>query len=392
MRSIKANPGGQLDPGEVIGRDDLIAWLWQTLERQSVWMTAERRSGKTQTMKKMVQAPPEGWEACFLELESVSSPLEFAIRMSREAERHLGRWKTFTRRAGETLKRIEAVGVEGVTLGQSAPGWKELPQDTVADVEAARADQRLLFFLDELPYMLQRIQERQGPQTAQDVLDQLRHLRQTHSSFRIVVSGSIGLHHVLTSLRASGYANAPLNDCDKVDLPPLSAEHARELALGLMVGENLQASDPEASAQRMVEHASAWPYYLHHLAKQLAASAQKRAEPADIDAIVERILVDPNDPLNLRHFRDRLTIYYPTEHALASLVLDALVHANEPLKLDQIERDLRSTGATIERAALRSLLEKMQMDHYVDREPGTGAYRLRLPLFVRWWAQDRGID
>jgi hypothetical protein len=44
---MKTNPGGQLAANEVIGRDRLIAKLWQILERQSLVLTAERRMGKT---------------------------------------------------------------------------------------------------------------------------------------------------------------------------------------------------------------------------------------------------------------------------------------------------------------------------------------------------------
>ncbi len=50
---MRANPGGQLSPNEVVGRDRLIAQLWDILERQSVVLTSERRIGKTQVVKKM---------------------------------------------------------------------------------------------------------------------------------------------------------------------------------------------------------------------------------------------------------------------------------------------------------------------------------------------------
>jgi len=40
---MKANPGGQIIPDQVVGRDGLIRDLWETLERQSVLLTAERR-------------------------------------------------------------------------------------------------------------------------------------------------------------------------------------------------------------------------------------------------------------------------------------------------------------------------------------------------------------
>jgi ATP/maltotriose-dependent transcriptional regulator MalT len=50
---MKANPGGQLTPGEVIGRDRLIRKLWRVLETRSLVLSAERRMGKTSVIKKM---------------------------------------------------------------------------------------------------------------------------------------------------------------------------------------------------------------------------------------------------------------------------------------------------------------------------------------------------
>ena len=50
---MRANPGGIVGPEDVIGRDDLIAELWQTLEKQSVVLTSERRIGKTSVIRKM---------------------------------------------------------------------------------------------------------------------------------------------------------------------------------------------------------------------------------------------------------------------------------------------------------------------------------------------------
>jgi hypothetical protein len=49
---MRTNPGGGLAPAEVVGRDALIADLWDKLERHSVMMTAERRMGKTSVLRR----------------------------------------------------------------------------------------------------------------------------------------------------------------------------------------------------------------------------------------------------------------------------------------------------------------------------------------------------
>ena len=76
---MKANPGGQIDPAEVVGRDPLIEQIWDTLEQQSIRMTAERRIGKTTIILKMRAEPRPGWVPIFQDLERYHSAREFAL-------------------------------------------------------------------------------------------------------------------------------------------------------------------------------------------------------------------------------------------------------------------------------------------------------------------------
>ena len=47
---MKANPGGQIDLSEIVGRERLIEAIWATLEQQSIRMNAERRIGTTRSL------------------------------------------------------------------------------------------------------------------------------------------------------------------------------------------------------------------------------------------------------------------------------------------------------------------------------------------------------
>jgi hypothetical protein len=49
-----------------------------------------------------------------------------------------------------------------------------------------------------------------APDSIMEMLDLLRSLSQTHQRVRFVLTGSVGLHHVLSALRAKGYAGSPL--------------------------------------------------------------------------------------------------------------------------------------------------------------------------------------
>src|SRR5438067_2003161 len=78
--------------------------------------------------------------------------------------------------------------------------------------------------------------------------------------FRMVLCGSIGLHHVLGSLKQQGYKNQPVNDMTLVEVPPLDPPVASELATCLLVGEGL-TGDPTAP-RIIAEQTGGFPYYI----------------------------------------------------------------------------------------------------------------------------------
>ena len=87
---MKANPGGNLDPDCVYGRENLINILWERLESQSILINAERRIGKTQILRKMQIQPQPGWKPLFKVLERIHSAQEFAELVYDDVQQFLG--------------------------------------------------------------------------------------------------------------------------------------------------------------------------------------------------------------------------------------------------------------------------------------------------------------
>ena len=94
---MKANPGGQVAPDNVIGRDDLIRALWQTLEHQSVLLTAERRIGKTCVVQKMRAEAPGPWFPVYQEIEDVHTAEEFSLKVFGAVQQYLSGWRKIGR-------------------------------------------------------------------------------------------------------------------------------------------------------------------------------------------------------------------------------------------------------------------------------------------------------
>jgi hypothetical protein len=394
---MKSAPGGQLPIGDIFGRDDFIAAIWRVLDGTSVRLEAERRIGKTSVLHKMQAQPAAGWEAVSLDLEDVHSATEFAEKVAEHVHERLKGWKKQGKRVLAFLERFGGTQVGPLTFPnkQDRPDgyWKTLLTEAVEDLveQQATIGKRVVFLFDELPWMLAAIADpkRDGEQTAMEVLDVLRALRQsptTGHGFRMVLCGSVGLHHVLGSLKKGGYMNQPVNDMMLIEVPPLDPGNATELANRLLIGDKL-AGDPKAPAA-IAQHTGGFPYYIHWVVSELKLGG-KPATLDDIDRVIKKLLTAPHDPCNFRHFKDRVDKYYPKEERVVLALLDHAAAAKAPLAQTALVKVAKSVGAKDENR-VRELLRLLAVDHYLDRD-GDGQYTFRHALLRRWWVLEQGL-
>ncbi len=389
---MRANPGGQLDPAEVVGRDGLIRRLWRVLERQSLVLTAERRMGKTSIVKKMnVEAGPE-LLTVFHDLEGLRSPLEFARLVFEDVQGYLSRRQRTCERVRSFLSEIGGGSLASVvTLPQIDPShWKPLLVKTIEDL-IEHQDRTLVFFWDEVPLMLHEIKQSSGEAVAMELLDTLRSLRQMNSKLRMVFTGSIGLHNVILSLKKSGHPNSPINDMLAVEVPSLAQKDAEHLAGLLLDGERIATVDREKVCEAIARQADRIPYFIHHLVDRMAGLSDT-VTVGTVGEVMTSFLTDPIDPWNLRHYRERIDIYYePPRRPVILGLLDILATADSPLPFVDVFNRLKSQIATEDREAALESLSSLQSDHYLLQD-SAGGYRFRYPLIQRWWRFHRGLD
>lgn len=389
---MKANPGGQIDTKSAIGRGRLIQHLWDTVALQSLVITAERRIGKTTVMKKMEREPIAGWLPVYQDLESCHSATEFAMAVYREVHRFLSGKGKLTRRSKELFGALGGTEIGGVFKlpEKTAASWKDVLTRAIEDLMHENdGDTRLLFLWDEMPFMLMNIRNGEGEQMAMQVLDHLRWLRQTHSGLRMVITGSIGLHHVITSLKENNYGNSPVNDMAPIDVPPLAETDAVHLASLLIDGEGLKSSDQAAAAEAIAHEADCFPFYVHHIVRGLKVGGLD-ATPANVAKVVASHLVDPNDPWQLIHYRERISTYYPEDQKTVSLILDHLAVEQGTISVGELLAMLKGASQFDDRERLVRLLSLMERDHYLKRDED-GRYHFRFPLIRRWWKLNRGL-
>lgn len=389
---MRANPGGQLGATEIIGRARLIEIIRRSLSRQSVVLSAERRIGKTSILHKMqAEADPRAEIVFFSDLEKIYTPLELVETVHQCVAEHLSLGQRSANGFRKLLQHLAGTEIAGVVkLPQAvAPHWKDLLVSVINDL-MEQEERMVYFFWDEVPLMLYNIKSREGEAAAMEILDTFRALRQTHRNLRMVFTGSIGLHNVLTGLRRTGYANDPTNDMDTIEVPPLEPEHAVRLATLLIQGERIAVSKLDEISQTIADEVNGFPYFIHHVIDEMARQPGVEFTSEAVRQIVETALTNAQDRWHLRWYRERIDNYYESEERPVALaLLDALAIAEEKLSFDDLFNFAKHKIETSDAEAVREILNRLGKDHYTAQD--AGGFAFRFPLIKRYWRLHRGL-
>jgi hypothetical protein len=385
---MRVRLSGNPNPEEVIGRDGIIAELWQRLEQGSVVITAERRMGKTSVIQKMNAQQPSRFIGDYQDLEDVSTPEDLVRNIYHKICELLSNKQQLTQGLQNLLKNWGGEKFLSFGLPQPKINWQQNLEMMIKDLSAQLEPEEIwIFFWDELPLAVENIRRESGAAAAMSVLDCFRAIRQTYRNIRMVYTGSIGLHHVIDKLREAGYKNAPINDMYQCELLPLADEDALDLAQQLLIGENIATNSlPEVSAE-IIQAVDAIPFYIHHVVDRLRGKSRPIAI-TDVMAVIDQSLEQIN-VWDLGDYEDRIQKYYLEDrYNLALQALDELAFTDRSLTFGDLLNLVKIQTADVDKEAFRKLLRLLEQDHYIAREVG-GGYYFRFQLIKKYWQIQR---
>lgn len=392
MSKQQVNAGGVLKAEDIVGRDAFIRRAWRTLESQGLYITGERRMGKTSIIRdKMAIAPPKGYKLLYFDVANADSPHVFVDELFHKAKELAstgGKAKLVVLEVAQRLlPKLEVPNIVRLPEGL-APSWKEMLHAVLQDF--ANMDAKIVLAFDEMPLMLDKIKRSSGENMAMDVLDTLRKERQTNNQLRMIYTGSLGLHHVLNALQTANYQNAPLNDLKAVEVGPLLEEDARDLAWRLLNGMEISTGNPELLAQHLARITDGMAFYIQHLVSDLADS-DGVCTTETADKFLTRRLSDLTDPWDLGYYKTRIDTHYPKEVQLVAFaLLDYLSRAQAGQIFDDLLGGLNPQTTIVDEELAQHTLALLGKDHYIAQDED-GAYRFRYPLIARAWAYKRGL-
>lgn len=385
--NFKANPGGQISPAEVVGRDQLIEVLWDRLRQQSFIFSGERRIGKSSILKKMKLEAPEGMLPIYRDLEGIRTPIEFVEGVWQDTETYL-REAGKARRVREFLSELTGSYFNAYQFPEVAEEhWKTLLTKTIEDLVTLQ-DKQIVFIWDEIPHMLGNFSD----EAAMEVLDILRSLRQTYPDLRMVFSGSIGLHHIIKNLQKAGYSNDPTNDMYPIDGHPLALSDAMELTINLLEGENIPVFNLHKTAEEIALAVDCIPFYIHHLINQL------KDYPGEVtsDEIINIVHESLRNPLNLwkmDHYRERIDNYYSEAQKPYAINILDILSINPATSFQRMWQYLQSEPDTKNKETARTVLRLLMKDYYLIQEDNLSGslYTFRYQLVQKYWRLSRGL-
>lgn len=385
---------GRHGPPDIIGREDFIARLWHVLEEHSLILSAERRFGKTYVIQDMEAQPPRDILTFYQDLESVHTAADFAQsvcekvrskqRLSRRAAQGATEWLSRWQ-GGKFGLKFPSLGAHLPEASLDLPTLVVLPWKVklVAGVTELVNNQpgRVVFFWDEIPWMIGHIKEREGVGTALEVLELLRVLRQDPKlgpKLRMVYTGSIGFHHVLDA--------PPINDLKPVFVLPLEPEDAEEYARRRLAADGAEIADAQA-VREIAETACGVPFYIYNLVQSLSALGRP-IRAGDADKFLVKMLRQSPEEWQLPHYDTRIDDYYtPAQGRIARDLLDILAVPEQIETFDALFNLLKSKRKASDEEGTRRVLDLLRQDHYLWPDP----YRFQLPLIRRYWRVRRGL-
>ena len=393
MRNIIGQP---IVGDDLFGRAFELSELWRRLEHgEHVLMLAPRRVGKTSMMLELCNAPRDGWDVVYVNVEAAEGPADCMAAIVAElagVEGYRGRVGRFraANAARNVSRRIARVGFHGfrAELGASMRrGWRDTAALFIGLLQALTGDgRRLLVVIDELPYAILRMLRGDGGRDETELfLSWLRSWRQSPSLrgwAAMLLGGSIGLEGVLRRERLSGVIN---------DLAPFPVSSWKRETAGAFL--DALARDCEFPLSRdsirgMLDalrdpvpgHVQ---LFFHELRTSCGADASRVAADT-IDRCFERRLCGPDGKAHLDHYTERLDFAFEgAERELVDEILGRACRSADGAGLAAFDDVRRANDA-----AFRSVRRELEAAGYLDPDHDRVAFRSN--LLRTWWRTQRG--
>lgn len=378
------------------GRDGFIQQVSDRLrEGNHILLAAPRRFGKTSVMYRLMDRPLWDYHVVHVDLEGLDHAADLITRLMESTARvtPLARLISGLGTLAERLiglvndhaEEIEVFDVRVKLRDAMARNWREQADAFMGRIAAA--NDPVVFFLDELPMLLDRLLKTpEGTAEAVALMRWLRELRQAPDmrNLRFVLAGSIGIERLLNQMGEI----ATINDFERMKLQPFSQTVAEQFLDRLSTGYEFPL-DAETRAVMIDLIGPPIPYFLQILFSETRkACDDERAEPSaeTVTRVYREKVLGEDCKTYFDHYYTRFRLYYPVHlERAAKSILRELAQAGEMTRdaCHQLYRQAADDNADFDEFA--GLMSDLEYEFYVEFNPDRRVYGFACKLLRDWW-------
>jgi AAA+ ATPase superfamily predicted ATPase len=383
--------GSAVTGDNLYGREDQLAHIWRCIEvGENVQLLAPRRTGKTSLMLEAARDPKQTWTAIYVNVEGsqTAADLVASLLFALATEPKTATWFEALRQrfplAGalgtlfQDLKSVSLGSLKVELQQEIGDRWPAVLDDFGERLARFEPGQRLLLAIDELPIPIARLFKDGEANTALQLLQKLRSLRQRpdlRGRVQFMFGGSIGLDTVLRRHNAS----AVVNDLVGIDVPPWKRETADGflVAVGKTEGFAITADHRRMLLERLGEAVPFHVQLAYAKLKEIAGSDPARITEELAEKAVRKVVEAPQ----LRHYAERLALHLSAEdNALCREVLHALCRNRAGLSPKALAGKIERKASDITR-----ILRLLDDEGYLQLDEQSGRLRFRTELLREYW-------
>jgi len=375
---------------DIIGREKEIQELRLILESTSLVISSTRRMGKTMILTKMDESHHPGTKTMLCFIESVQNAEEFVnVLRDNLIEQEFLKESDFKK---VILWINDNLGQKDFGIFKTPDfkrHWKVILNLMIDDLVEKHTVQMVLM-LDEFPKMLWNLVQNGNHLQAEEILDELRKIREKHekrSKLRFIYCGSIGMNLVLNHLvKQFHYTGAPLNNMYHFIVNEMNLVDATQLVKHLKRKNNLNLKTELVGY--LARTCSCLPFFIDRVITQMKLSFNDNAiNQAGIDKTIDAFISGRDNNNQFNHFTERIDAYYDMkEKRIAHELLRVLCKSDEPVLSDKLINIVKSKIESDDFEIFK-ILSDLYEDLYVDRnsEGDLKSYSFRYDLLKKWW-------
>ncbi len=382
-------------------REEVLERIWERLKVGSVLLAAPRRFGKTSVMLRMRDFSRNNAAVLYMDTEWISEPTDFiaemmALLINENGEGLLKKAKRISKHTlkfiSETIEEAEISGVKIKLKKELQNNWQDKGRELLQIVDAL--DTQVIFVVDELPLMINRMLKKKGEDETEEFLFWLRALRNPGpkglNNARFIIGGSIGIEHILSRINAI----ASINDLEKIQVGEFDSATAKKFIKELLKNEGIKAD--EKLINKILESIEVpIPYFIQVLVSVLVNEAStlkiNKINPELVDEVYKKRVLGVECRTYFEHYYQRIAQYYDAIEAKAAIHILKGLSKTGRLPRKEVFGMYSIVRGENDEKGFSHLMGDLENDFYIKYHPNEDAYKFSTKVLRDWWLKYYGL-